>query len=491
MKKKLKYIILALVIAFFTISIVDKTMQNDTFFYIPIGERIVKTHVIDGIDHWSFHENLRFTYPGWICNVIMYLLYSSFGFTGIYITTAIISGLIGISIFVSLLRHKNGLILSFIMSIIAIYISQGTFAARNQIFSFLIFELEILCLNGLLERGKRRYFWLLLVLAFLLVNFHDTVYPLFFVMLMPYIAEIILTKIFKLENSDKFKNSNFTNKKYLIILIVLAILIGFLTPIFGTAYTNLVYCMSGVSTNFIQELKPLNFTSFMPIMVITFITFSIVGFTKTKINIKDLLFVLGFILFSLVTKRNVFFLTLIGIIFFTNIITEFINTYIDEKDQVLKKLEKSTVFIMVICSFTAIVSIRLLSKNLVKEYVHDLTYPKDATDWILNNTDYENMRIFTSFNWGSYLELNGIKVFLDSRSGMYTVQENPNCTVLADWIDVTSGKFHYERIFEKYNITHVLLDKDEIINNYISEDKNYEAIYGDNLFVLYERKSNK
>ena len=310
-------------------------------------------------------------------------------------------------------------------------------------------------------------------------------------MLMPYIAEIILTKIFKLENSDKFKNSNFTNKKYLIILIVLAILIGFLTPIFGTAYTNLVYCMSGVSTNFIQELKPLNFTSFMPIMVITFITFSIVGFTKTKINIKDLLFVLGFILFSLVTKRNVFFLTLIGIIFFTNIITEFINTYIDEKDQVLKKLEKSTVFIMVICSFTAIVSIRLLSKNLVKEYVHDLTYPKDATDWILNNTDYENMRIFTSFNWGSYLELNGIKVFLDSRSGMYTVQENPNCTVLADWIDVTSGKFHYERIFEKYNITHVLLDKDEIINNYISEDKNYEAIYGDNLFVLYERKSNK
>ena len=63
MKKKLKYIILALVIAFFTISIVDKTMQNDTFFYIPIGERLVQTHTIDGIDHWSYHENLRFTYP--------------------------------------------------------------------------------------------------------------------------------------------------------------------------------------------------------------------------------------------------------------------------------------------------------------------------------------------------------------------------------------------------------------------------------------------
>lgn len=57
------YIILLVVLVFFTLSLVNKTMQNDTFFYIPIGEQIVKTHVIDGIDHWSFHDNLRFTYP--------------------------------------------------------------------------------------------------------------------------------------------------------------------------------------------------------------------------------------------------------------------------------------------------------------------------------------------------------------------------------------------------------------------------------------------
>ena len=63
MKNKIKYTIFIVVLAVFSITIVNKTMQNDTFFYIPIGERIAKTHVIDGIDHWSFHENLRFTYP--------------------------------------------------------------------------------------------------------------------------------------------------------------------------------------------------------------------------------------------------------------------------------------------------------------------------------------------------------------------------------------------------------------------------------------------
>lgn len=63
MKNKKTYIIFLIVIVFFSVVLVSRTMQNDTFFYIAIGERLAKTHTIDGLDHWSFHENLRFTYP--------------------------------------------------------------------------------------------------------------------------------------------------------------------------------------------------------------------------------------------------------------------------------------------------------------------------------------------------------------------------------------------------------------------------------------------
>ena len=240
----------------------------------------------------------------------MYLLYSSFGFKGIYILTLIISSLISIVVFSTLLKEKNELILSFIMSLISIYLSSVVFAARNQIFSFLIFVLEIYSLNGLLERGKKKYFYILLILAFLLVNFHDTVYPLFFVMMMPYLGEVILNKIFKLENSDKFEDSNLSNIKYLIILILLAIIIGFFTPIFGTAYTNLVNCMNGVSIDFISELQPVNLIQRLPLTIMTFLIISILIFTKTKVKIKDLLFVIGFIIFSLMASRNLFFLYL-------------------------------------------------------------------------------------------------------------------------------------------------------------------------------------
>ena len=62
-KNKKVYIVLLITLVFFSISLVNKAIQNDTFFYIPIGEYISETHTIDGIDHWSFHSNLRFTYP--------------------------------------------------------------------------------------------------------------------------------------------------------------------------------------------------------------------------------------------------------------------------------------------------------------------------------------------------------------------------------------------------------------------------------------------
>ena len=62
-KNKWIYLTLLIVLIIFTLSVVNREMQNDTFFYIPIGEHIANNYTIDGIDHWSFHDNLRFTYP--------------------------------------------------------------------------------------------------------------------------------------------------------------------------------------------------------------------------------------------------------------------------------------------------------------------------------------------------------------------------------------------------------------------------------------------
>ena len=54
--------------------------------------------------------------------------------------------------------------------------------------------------------------------------------------------------------------------------------------------------------------------------------------------------------------------------------------------------------------------------------------------------------------------------------------------------DLDSYNLEAKVIFEKYNITHVLLSDDDLIKKYISKDENYKLIYEDSLYSLYERK---
>ena len=109
-KEKLKitktslFMILAIIlisiisIAIFAYSITPKSFQNDTFYTIKIGEHIHK-YGIDMKDPFSWHEDLGYTYPHWLYDLLTYYIYSATGFMGIFIVTCILSCILGISLF--------------------------------------------------------------------------------------------------------------------------------------------------------------------------------------------------------------------------------------------------------------------------------------------------------------------------------------------------------------------------------------------------------
>ena len=107
-------------------------------------------------------------------------------------------------------------------------------------------------------------------------------------------------------------------------------------------------------------------------------------------------------------------------------------------------------------------------------------------DYIKENIDYKNMRIYNSYDNGSYLMLNDIPVFIDSRLDVYCSEFN-DTDVFKDYIYVTAGKANYENIFSKYDFTHILLYKKEIANQYITNDTNYKLLYEDEYFSFYQK----
>ena len=79
-------------ICILAIGVVRKSLQNDTFYTIKIGELILNNG-IDMMDHFSFHAGLAYTYPHWLYDVIIYMIYHLMGIKGMYISSIVFSPL--------------------------------------------------------------------------------------------------------------------------------------------------------------------------------------------------------------------------------------------------------------------------------------------------------------------------------------------------------------------------------------------------------------
>ena len=192
---KLIFGILAVIlIAIFCIAMTPVSLQNDTFYTIKIGEQITKTG-IDMQDHFSWHEDLAYTYPHWLYDLITYYVYAAFDMTGIYVMTCILSAILGISLYIVNTKIAKNQLISFILTAVVIYIIRGYIAARAQLVTFILFVWIIYFIEMFLKNRKIRYAVGLVVISTLIANLHVAVWPFIFVLFLPYIAEYLIAFI--------------------------------------------------------------------------------------------------------------------------------------------------------------------------------------------------------------------------------------------------------------------------------------------------------
>ena len=126
------------------------------------------------------------------------------------------------------------------------------------------------------------------------------------------------------------------------------------------------------------------------------------------------------------------------------------------------------------------------------EYINMKSYPVEASNFILDaeedgDLDFETMRLYNDYNYGSYLLYRGIPVFIDSRADLYSPEFNEGCEIFNDYMNISSLATYYETKFEEYKITHAIVYKTSKLNMFLSRDDNYKEIYGDKNFIVYER----
>ncbi len=543
-KKSVKITILAIVlIAIFCIALTPVTFQNDTYYTIKVGEHIAQ-YGIDGKDPFSWHENLGYTYPHWGYDLITYFIYQAFGFTGIYITTCILSVILGITIYGVNRKLVKNQMFSFVITIAVMYILRGYIAARAQLVTFILFALTIYFIEKFIETKKKRYAIGLISIPLAIANLHVAVFPFYFVLYLPYIAEYVLAlladmiiyrklevislkrkikkmmkkvgqeekietlkkelkelegKIDKikvkrtkeLQNPYKIQFTKNSNVKWLIVIMIICLLTGLMTPLGTTPYTYLAKTMQGNTTQNINEHLPMTLANSTEAICTIILFLAILIFTKAKIRLSDLFMVGGLCYLMLGSRRQITMFTIVGSIILNRLLMQLMNIYVKYKEEEILDKICNKIGIVIIIGVMLGISYYLGKDKLKDKFVDEKTYPVKASDFILENIDLGTARFYNEYNYGSYMIFRGIPVFIDSRADLYAPEfSGKEEDIFSDFIDTSSiGKF-YGDTFEKYDITHIIAYKNSKMNMIITktEKNKYKELYQDEQFVVYEIK---
>lgn len=555
-KTKIRFDVLAIfIIMLFCFALTPKTLQNDTYYTIAIGEHIMENG-IDMMDPFSWHEDLPYTYPHWAYDVATYLVFQAGeaigigGFMAIYIATIVLAIILGIVVYYTLCKICKNNLVSFFITLGIMYLLKNFIAARAQLVTYTLFVLTILFIENFIATGKKRYAVGLIIIPIIIANVHLAVWPFYFVLYLPYIVEYILATFsesqiyYKLAikfNKRKLKKMTLKNKpqekidvmtkkiddwqavmekvemkrikrkehpykiifkkednvKYLIIIMIICIFTGLLTPLGTTPYTYLPKTMAGNTMESISEHLPLTLINDLKTLTVIVLFLLILIFTDTKIKLRDMFMIAGLVLMAFMSRRQVSMFVLIGGIVFAKLLVALIDKYDTKGTEQTMKAMTSIGGRIITLLLGIIVSFMLYRGKPNSPIISESSYPVKACDYILENIDISTMRIFNEYNYGSYMLYRGIPVFIDSRADLYTPEFNGTKNeegeyvgrdIFSDCINISNISTYYETKFDQYGITHVLIRDNSKLHMFLSrDDEHYKELYSDDSFVLYER----
>lgn len=350
-KQAIRFHTMAIIlIIIFCAAITPKTLQNDTFYTIKIGEYILENGITMQ-EPFSWHQNLEYTFPHWAYDVLIYSIYNIGGMTGIYISTIVLASILGLLLYAVNVKLAKNKIISFVLTIGTMYLMKQYICARAQLVTFILFVLTIFFIERFLETKKIRYAIGLIVIPILIANLHVATFYFYFILYLPYIAEFVLyifayanviisgamidsirkkiekqgeteellEKLQKVENKHKklkekedsrlekpykIKMTYHDNIKFLIIIMLICLFTGFLTPLGTTPYTYLIKTMQGISTKNIMEHLPTVLAENKNLLVTFAIYIAVIAFTKVKIRLSDLFLIGGLGLLAILSRRQ-------------------------------------------------------------------------------------------------------------------------------------------------------------------------------------------
>lgn len=475
-KKNIAPILFAIAIVIGIIILCPKPMQNDTFWSIKIGEKLVKDGTWE-IDPFSMHEGLKYVAHHFFTDVVIYFVYVLGGFTGLYILEILMA--LGLAWILYLLNKElcGSKKLSYSMLCMQMVLLTLFISVRAQMISYMLFALELLLLEKSRKQDKLKYYIGLGIIPLLLTNFHMGVAPFYFILLGVYGLDALNIKFLWLKTNTKPDSKRF---KKLILLGIIGILLLFVNP-YGI--DGVVYCFKTLGNDFINtyidEFQPFSMRDSITMLHVLYIIFVLFVFmvSKAKVDLKDMLLIFGtlFMHFTAYRYTSLFIIC-------SAVIVKYILSII--KTMELEKVDKIA-FVVTSIMIMIVLGVDILStRNL--DYLEDAVAPVKAVEVLKENID-EDTILYNEYIWGGYLILNDVKVFIDSRADLYTEEYNDGVTVAKDFAKIQMLQEGYKEAMEKYNFNMYLVHSNTLTSRMLDDKEEFKCIYTDDAASIYKK----
>ncbi len=456
-------------------------LDNDIWFLLNSG-RYVLQHGIPYIEPFTLHQNMQFVMQQWLSAVVFWGVFAKLGAAGLI---ALVSVMFGCTVAViyrtTRLLSDGNFLTSFLLTFLTVSFLTPFMTTRPIIFTLFLLSLELYLLERFIAAGGFKWLIPLPFLSALLVNLHAAMWPVQFVLFLPYLIDSFRFK-FRIIEGQGYP------KKILLPAVAAMIAAGFANPYGLDAMTYLLRSYGFAEINLVFEMQPANINNllgkviFGTLLLIIAIYFF---YKKGKTRLRYVLLTVGTAILALSSTRS--FVLFVLCSFFP------LAYYLKDLSIPQSKAVETTKGARALRAVLIVLLVGMLGYIFVSKYIaaaktDELPKSAPAVDYLAANGDQDNMRLYTGYDDGGYAEFMGFKPYIDPRAEVFVKKNNGVDDIMREYYRLQDGETYYKYLLDKYDFTHLLVGKYDILNTYLPYDGDYRMIYNDGEYAIFVKR---
>lgn len=468
--------------------------DNDFYWHIKTGEYIVSTLSFPVQDIFSFpYYGKEWILHEWLTEVVLYQVFSAFGFIGIRVLVAVVS----VSTFLVLCRLSRKLIGNEMTAVLVALLffapTIGSASPRPQLFTFLIFAIVLHLLVDYKYFGQSKRLFLLPLMMAVWANMHAAFFAGLTMLVLFTASEWVLHYF-----SSQDQRKDLRALQRLSGFVLASILVTALNPQFFKLWLYPFHVISlDTAMGVIQEWKSPNFhLSIFKMYLASIILFILSAiYAQRKPDLTEMAIPFFFLVSGLTASRHLP-LTCFTLLAFTCVFLKenkwLLLRHTNHAVQAASKkpddrrIERlfPTLNLIVLALFA---SITIGSEMRGKEHdIVEAALPVKAADFIISHEI--KGRMFNHYDYGGYLIYRlgpQQKVFIDGRADIFGDE------FLNDYLDIYYGAAGWKKKFDRFSIDYVICHTNAPIRQLLLLEGSFTEAYSDGMHSVLLRTGQK